>query len=146
MVEAFDCISGLQTGNNTVQIREIECSGGIGLREFIHHQIRVQGLNRKTEGKNMVIIIIAAVIHSTCFNSVICIHAVSTNTVIVTSIVAPGEAAQEIRTNTQAIGFSVAIGILSVIGVLLLVILIAVVTLTRKKNNNQDSEVILKGS
>lgn len=70
----------------------------------------------------------------------------STNTVIVTSIVAPGEAAQEIMTNTQAIGFSVAIGILSVIGVLLLVILIAVVTLTRKKNNHQDSEVILKGS
>ena len=55
MVEAFDCISGLQTGNYTVQVREIECSGGIGLREFIHHQIQVQGLDRQTEGKNMVI-------------------------------------------------------------------------------------------
>ena len=55
---------------------------------------------------------------------------------------APKEAAQETETNTQAIGFSVAIGVLSVIGVLLLVMLI-VVALTRKQKNN--SEVILKG-
>ena len=60
MIEAFDCISGLQTGNYMVQVREIECSGGIGLREFIHQHIRVQGLDRQPDGKNIVI----AVIHS----------------------------------------------------------------------------------
>lgn len=53
---------------------------------------------------------------------------------------APKEAAQETEANTQAVGFSVAIGILSVIGVLLLVILIVV---ARKRKNNR--EVILKG-
>lgn len=51
MIEAFDCISGLQTGNYTVRVREIECSGGIGLREFIHQHIRVQGLDRQLDGK-----------------------------------------------------------------------------------------------
>lgn len=62
----------------------------------------------------------------------------STNTVTST---APKEAAQETKANTQAIGFSVAIGVLSVTGVLLLVMLI-IVALIRKQNNR---EVILKG-
>lgn len=55
----------------------------------------------------------------------------------------PGEAAQETGGNTQAIGFSVAIGILSVFGVLLLVML-TVMTLIMKLKNNR--EVNLKGS
>ena len=77
--------------------------------------------------------------HSQCiFSYCNRIHAVSTNTVTST---APKEAAQETKANTQAIGFSVAIGVLSVTGVLLLVMLI-VVALTRKQNNR---EVIMKG-
>ena len=92
-IEAFDCISDLPTGNFTIRVREIECSGGIGLREFIHQHIRV------------------------------------TST----------EAAQETEANTQAIGFSVAVGVLSITGVLLLVMLI-VVALTRKR------KVIVKGN
>ena len=61
------------------------------------------------------------------------------------STCAPGEAAQGIGANTQAIGFSVTIVFLIIItiGVLLLVMMIVVVKV-RKPNNN--SEVILKGS
>lgn len=45
MIEAFDCISELPTGNYAVRVREIECSGGInGFRELIHQHIGVQGL------------------------------------------------------------------------------------------------------
>ena len=51
MIEAFDCISGLQSGNYTVRVREIECSGGVGLREFIYQHIRVQGLDKQPDGK-----------------------------------------------------------------------------------------------
>ena len=65
----------------------------------------------------------------------------SSNTV--TSTLAPGEAAQETRVNTQTVGLSVAIGLLCVIGVLLLVIVV-VMAITRKQRNNR--EVILKGS
>ena len=43
--EAFDCISGLQARNYTVSVREIECSGGIGLREFTHSDVIVDGLD-----------------------------------------------------------------------------------------------------
>ena len=56
IIEAFDCISGLQPGNYTVSGREIECSGGIGLREFnnMHSYIRVDGLDMDPEGKNFI--------------------------------------------------------------------------------------------
>ena len=50
-IEAFDCISDLPTGNFTIQVREVECSGGIGLREFIRQHIRLQGLDRQPDGK-----------------------------------------------------------------------------------------------
>ena len=50
-IEAFDCISNLPSGNFTIQVREVECSGGIGLREFIRQHIRLQGLDRQPDGK-----------------------------------------------------------------------------------------------
>ena len=135
IIETYDCISGLQTGNYTVSVREIECSGGIGLRAFMHSSIRVDGLDKDPEGKSNSIILLSK--HSCKYFTMhmITIHLVST--------CAPGEAAQGTRANTQAIGFSVAIVILITIGVLLLVMIIVVVKV-RKPNNN--SEVILKGS
>ena len=57
--------------------------------------------------------------------------------------IAPGKTAQKTTENAQAVGFSVAIVILSVIGVLLLIIVI-VVAIVRKPKNNR--EVILKGN
>lgn len=54
-IEAFDCISDLPTGNFTIRVTEIECSGGIGLREFIHQHIRVQGLDRQPDGKTNIV-------------------------------------------------------------------------------------------
>ena len=49
--EAFDCFSGLPAGNYTVTIREIECTGGIGVREFVHYHVNVTGVdNLSLEG------------------------------------------------------------------------------------------------
>ena len=56
-IEAFDCISDLPTGNFTIQVREVECSGGIGLREFIRQHIRLQGLDRQPDGKSTIVAI-----------------------------------------------------------------------------------------
>ena len=140
IIEAFDCISGLQTGNYTVSVREIECSGGIGLRAFMHSSIRVDGLDGldgldKPEGKISSIILLSK--HSCKYFTM---HMITIRPV---SPCAPGEVAQGTRANTQAIGFSVAIVILITIGVLLLVMIVVVVKVRKPKNN---SEVILKGS
>ncbi len=137
--EAFDCISNLQTGNFTVRVREIECSGGIGLKQFNHQHIRVQGF---LDGIHKCMLLY--VIHGACLSSYHnSIDTVSSNTVTRTSTVIPGETGQETRANTQAIGFSVAIGVLIITGVLLLVILI-VVAITRKQKNSR--EVVLNGT
>ena len=49
--ETFDCFSDLPAGNFTVRIREIECTGGIGVREFIHYHVSVAGVDEfPTEG------------------------------------------------------------------------------------------------
>ena len=39
--EAFDCFSELSAGNYTVKVREIECTGGVGLREFLHNHVMI---------------------------------------------------------------------------------------------------------
>ena len=43
--EAFDCFSGQPAGNYTVTIREIECTGGISVREFVHYHVSVTGVD-----------------------------------------------------------------------------------------------------
>ena len=49
--ETFDCFSDLSAGNFTIMIREIECTGGIGVKEFVHKQISVTGVDKfPTEG------------------------------------------------------------------------------------------------
>ena len=52
-VEAFNCFSALLAGNYTVNVREVECTGGIGPREIIHHDVRVDGLAMDKDSDGM---------------------------------------------------------------------------------------------
>ena len=55
-IEAFDCFSALPAGNYTVTVREIECTGGLGLREIIHHHVRVNGLPVDVDSDGMLLV------------------------------------------------------------------------------------------
>ena len=52
--EAFDCFSRLYSGNYTVNMREIECTGGIGLNVFNRGQTSIpNGLVRTSDSTGM---------------------------------------------------------------------------------------------
>lgn len=56
VIEAFDCFSGLSAGNYTIKVQEIECTGGLGLRQLIHNHVGVGGIMEDISEGNLLVI------------------------------------------------------------------------------------------